>query len=237
MTCQSHPWSWSTTEPLSEPDLTGDIAAVLRQGIWSDKDDLLATARAAATAVPVPGRVNVQFLVAEPGVCTVALDHPACRMLQTFNAHDAGLFVHFDGLFMRNDFQLRGHATAMLKNLALVFDRLDVHHVLTYANCEVGGYAWARMAARAYEPDLHRGLLGQHVEDLVRRGTLSTADAEVLNTLIKESPDDRLMYAVAGARSENGTRIGRDLLLGYGWEAFWDLSDGEHRRLIDEAVR
>jgi hypothetical protein len=187
------------------------------------------------TGVPGAGAVEVDLAI-EGDALRVHILCDTCEIRKRFLPADAGYDVVFDLYALPSGMQNTGHAKRMFRNLLVGYDQLNVGFIVTWANHKVGGYTWARMAARPKNAIAQRDELLDLLEPVSKRERFSTEDARALEKLIEETPIERLMYEVARSVSPEGRRLGKPLLLGHRWDAFWDLNDPIHRATIAEAL-
>ena len=83
---------------------------------------------------------------------------------------------------------------------------------------------------------MHRQALLRRLDNLELGNSLPDVEVATLRRKILEAPPDRLMLDVANARSPTGSEIGKRLLLGYAWHAFWDLTDMKQREALSRAL-
>lgn len=197
--------------------------------------ELQAVVKALGAGVP-KGCLQPMTCSVEDGACTFSLQAKVCEMVVRFVPYEGVWELSFDLYSLPSHLQNTGHSKRMFRDLLIICDRLGVAFIVAYANFEIGGYTWAKMAARATEPELHRQLLLKRLADRVAKGLIPAESQIPLETLIKSAPMGQLMYDIACSASRDGQPLGKPLLLGHSWDAFWDLSDPGHRSMISEAL-
>jgi hypothetical protein len=130
--------------------------------------------------------------------------------------------------------QGKNHANRLVMGQIMTFKQLGMERLDTYANIDVGGYAWARYGMIPTErgwPDLSetmindlengyrwtRGVGGKEPRR-IDLSVIPDADRAALMKLI-DSPNPRTLWAVADSK------YGKDLLIGSDWEGSVLLND------------
>lgn len=228
-------WPWTETPRVPAPNLVGDVEGARAHSLWAGDITLEQMMALLCTGVPGDGEVDVHLQLVGDDL-HVEICGDTCHIEKRFVIQPDGVDVVFDRYFLPEELQNTGHAKHMFKNLLVGYRELDVSFIVTLANHKVGGYTWARLAARPKSADEQRDVLLDRLEPVAKQAKFTTREARALEKLIERAPIERLMYEVARSVSPEGKQLGKPLLIGHHWEAFWDLSDPDHRVLIAEAL-
>lgn len=147
------------------------------------------------------------------------------RIARVYTKHPNGVIeVHHDFFGIPRSEQGKGHATRMMTNSLEAYQRNGVSLITTYANLNVGGYAWAKQGFRAANPtsfadSVERKLLGGR-----------TGRGRHYSGLMDDNPREakQLMEGVrrAGMNAPGWLAAqphGKRILLGMSWDAVIDL--------------
>ncbi len=142
------------------------------------------------------------------------------------------LFVNFKVLVMPSISQAQGIGYEIVRNSLIAYDQLGVIYAAAYANFDVGGYAWAKLAGAPTEPDVTRDALLARLKEPAIERKIPADGRRALEEVIKAAEDDSLMFDVANAYTSDAPPkpLGKPLLLEFSWDAIWVLSDPEQRR-------
>ena len=232
----SNAWPWPKEPRDPPPEVVADYENLLRLGIWASRAQIDEMASLMAAGVPEGGPVRVTYEVKGPGACEVSMEHADCQLQKTFYREGGYIEVDFHGYFIPSHKQKTGCARRLFRNLAHCYIELGVATVVTRANCEGGGYAWARMGARPIEWKQTQQLLLARLDATDWHGSVRPDELDAVKRCILHGPPERVMYDLACSVGGDDVQIGSDLLLGQTWQAFWDLTDSTHRQLIAEAM-
>jgi hypothetical protein len=233
-------WSWQEEFRSSPPRLTGDPDAARAFPIWTPQMPLERFAHLISLASPGPEPVEVKFTVAGDQL-KVEIASDTCDLTQRFTYLDGELEVVFDLYAIADSYQNSGHARRMLKNALIAYDALDVRLIVAHANSGehadlgAGGYVWATLGAQSVDWPIVKQELLDRLPGVARAERFSRTEARDLENLIYSPPSPRLMYDIARTTNARGKQLGRPLLLGYSWIAFWNINDPVQRQLIEEA--
>lgn len=161
------------------------------------------------------------------GGFALAVDQKHIKMFQYFHQTDQGLEVEYGAYRLPPDRRGEGNARHMLRNAFLAYERLKAVAVVLHANETIGGYVWAKYGARAQYPQEVREELRHRCSQAVTQARIKSHDLRVLEPLISNTSANDAMYDLARLQSDDGRRIGMEVLLGSSWSAYWDLEDEE----------
>lgn len=227
-----HPWPWAS-EPRDPPIAAcgnRDEAARLL-GVTTGRLDQIGNLL--TSGLPVSPAAQVRWRVDDDGA-HLELDSAEVAMAQTFGLDDAGsLMVEFKLLVLSADLRDRRLIRTALKNAAIAYDDLGVEYCSTYANFDVGGYAWAKLGAMPAHPSQCRADL---LARLAQSPGYDAAQRHALETLIRTATDETLMFDVAAATDDLSTPLGKPLLMNYSWSAIWVMDHVEQRARVAGAL-
>jgi hypothetical protein len=131
--------------------------------------------------------------------CVLEADERALQLQQTFRRVEGGkLMVDFGLMALEPGSQAKGFATSTLRNALIAYDELDVTYVSAYANFDIGGYTWAKLAGIPISPDAYRtSLLARlNAAEFAHLPELARANLE---RVIRTAQDDTLIFYVTPA--------------------------------------
>jgi len=124
---------------------------------------------------------------------------------------------------------------------------LGIKKVLVYANCDVGGYAWARFGFKPNSWSSHRTTISNNLDRMAQGDKSVTTSGRTSNfrkftplqvsnirTLINSS-DPESMWHLADME-ENGNDLGKALLLGMNWHGTLDMGHEKTMRRFTRYV-
>jgi hypothetical protein len=228
-------WPWEGQQRVPAPRLRGTVDSAKTYPAFKPGMSLEQMMSLLCTGVPGVGVVDVS-LNCKGDELEIEIANETCRIQKRFLPAGEGYDVVFDLYALPEAFQNSGHAKRMFRNLLTGYSKLDIGFIVTHANHQIGGYTWARMAARPKDGLKQRDVLLDRLHPIAKRERFTTAEAQALEKLIEDAPIERLMYEVACSVSAEGRRLGKPLLIGHRWDAFWDLTDPDHRMTIAEAL-
>jgi hypothetical protein len=165
-------------------------------------------------------------------------EHSEGVFAQTFVRDDAGgLKAIMDVMVLDPKHHKTGNATRLVRNLAILFDRLGVACAETHANWGNGGYTWAILGARPKDADVQRRELRKRLDACVREGSIPAWAKRHVRETIDSTHDDDLMYEVAALELETTHDIGKVLLGPHSWDAYWDITDEAFRVHLTETLK
>lgn len=118
----------------------------------------------------------------------------------------------------------RRSGTNVLKNSMWLYKRLNVKKISLNANIDVGGYAWARFGFKpsnwsALANTLKAGVRNTHLPEEVQVSVIHAIDNGTADTVWRISDMEF-----------NGSKIGKQLLMGTNWSGYFSLDDEQAMR-------
>lgn len=113
--------------------------------------------------------------------------------------------------------QKKGFGSRFYQNSERAYRRMGALGVMTYANSIVGGYAWARAGFDWAFPE-------DDGQELIAKATAAWRARSRGQRPRPEMPQIAHAWELAALTYPDGTRIGKDILLGSGWQAMKDLT-------------
>ena len=148
------------------------------------------------------------------------------RMVRRFFRDNGQLVV--DHHLMNVEDMGQGVAKALLRNSLGTYREIGVSRVVTYANIDVGGYAWARYG---FLPNASQEKLDDYVVEAKQRhldGDMTRAEFEAVREVRsrwRTSADVRYsLWKLSDLRLGN-TNVGKKLMVNTDWHGYLDLSD------------
>lgn len=229
-------WPWGAVSRATSPAPLGDVVgAAAFLGV--DQARLAMLGDLLCAGVPDCEDVAPTWEVEDGGWC-MSLHTQGVVVSQLFGRDSAGrLNVDFRMLVLPEHLQAKSLLRTALRNAAIVYDELGVEYCSAFADFDIGSYAWAKLGAAPLDPETCRIDLSSRLDDLTRRGRYTASERAKLEILVRDTPSDALMHEVASATDAGGQSLGKDLLLGYKWDALWRVNDSEHRTRVMEALR
>lgn len=182
--------------------------------------------------------VRVLSKAGESGVTvsmSITTSEGSISMLRTFTRSENGdLKVHHDGFVIPGGLQGQGIAKSVLRNSLGVYRDMGVKAIETYANIDVGGYAWAKYGFLPTDSPGTAEFATEMIDERVHYSDgaklkLSVAEARHLrSTVVRNTPNPEWIWSVADTKY-NGRSIGKSALFDTGWDARLDLRN--HRQV------
>jgi len=230
------PWPWDAAPRSPIPTLNGDVEAFLATGFWADEASLQQAMALLCSGIPGSSALAVH-LERRGSEYKFSIDREDCKFQKRIVITDDGVELHSDLYFLIDTLRNTGLGKKMFRNSLIAYDSIGVLFVTAVANYYNGGYTWAKLAGRVFDPAAERIRLRERLDLIAKVEKFSQRDILALENLIKETPDEDLMREIACCASPSGAPLGKALLVGHSWEVFWDLSDNRHRSQIAEALR
>lgn len=167
------------------------------------------------------------------------VDVPGFQLEQVFRRTDDGeLMVQFHALVLASSAQNQGVGFQLVRNALIAYDHLHVAYAAAYANFDVGGYSWAKLAGAPTSPDIVRRELLERLAVPRIAALFSDDERRVLEAVIRNAQDDTLMFDLANVFTDTpaSRSLGKPLLLGFSWDALWVIGDPEQRERTKGAL-
>lgn len=233
----SSKWRWKAKPRKPAPTLDGDMAAAAE--FLGVSEDILQTVSALCAAGVPPEHKITAVWTREAHSVTLNVQLDGFGLLQQFRrTEDGELMVNFQAMLVPSAQQRRGHGSESVRNSLIAYDLLGVRYVSAYANFDIGGFAWAKLAGAPTNPDLVRSELLTRLQEPEIIMKLTSAGCDTLAQVVRDAHDDTIMLDVALSVSSDAPAIplGERLLLGFRWDAIWDLTDLAQRRRVEGAL-
>jgi hypothetical protein len=180
----------------------------------------------------IPGEVHVKWREGTIGDDTVieitATRQDGLNLKRTFSRQPDGSLMVYHNSFHVPKKDSKGallQGTGLAKNVLAdsfeTYQQLGVDKIQTYANKDVGGYAWAKFGFKASDP---RELEKQLVKKIRSLPIAHRTEAMVI--LAEHRNDPKLPWYIAGIHAGD-VPVGKNLLLGTEWAGTLDMSDQE----------
>jgi hypothetical protein len=149
--------------------------------------------------------------------------------------HDGTLRVFHDKFEVPKSAQGHDLAKQVIEDSLKQYRALGVQRIDTYANLEMGGYAWAKFGFKASNPGkmasrLHAMLTTPQQKEIADRLPVvnDRERADLLGIIDRHKNDPKLPWHVAAAVTADGRQVGKSLLTTtVGWDGTLDLHDTE----------
>ncbi len=229
-------WPWEEV-PRASITMTGDIDGVIASGLMNDVGSVHRFTSLLCVGIPEGESCEAIWTVTPPRQIVLDVRSSAGRYAQTFIRQTEGWVVIQNLMVLIERYRGGGHAKRLVRNLAIVYDELGIIYASTVANDVLGGYVWAALGARARDPALQRRAMLEKLEVLALQGQIPREYAEAFISQLSKVDDDDLMQWISQLYIEDGADVGRLLLAGHAWEAYWDLNDNKVRDYIRDALQ
>jgi hypothetical protein len=192
----------------------------------------------------VPGDLRVTWIQYRQNVMMLMVesdddDENGIAMQRTFiRQTDGSLTVRHDEFVVPKAQQGKDLAKAVLADSMHTYREMGVSKISTYANMNVGGYAWAKFGFTAQKPGDAAVYWKHQMYDLLDDGHLTQPEVTALREVIDTYKDDpKLPWHVAGVTTAEGKPIGKTLLVTANWDAELRLNDAEAMARFDHYVK
>jgi hypothetical protein len=209
--------------------VVGQITPKAQAAVFKTVDTVDVAGKVAGS---IPGDLSVTWAAGEnqrAGTTLVmnAYSNSGVTMQRMFQRTLQGkLIVHHEALLIPKAMQGAGVAKDILRDSMDAYQAMGVSEIQTYADLEVGGYAWAKFGFKAEDPLS----LSENVKTELRRRNipLNGPEREAVRSVIeKYAEDPKLPWHLAGIVGANGRQIGKEILMQEPWDARLDLHDPE----------
>lgn len=202
--------------------LAHDIAARMVQDV-DLPDGMKFTAKVFAPAGS--DGVAVVLRALKPEVAEVQTMEDAVLIARVFTRDaDGNLQVEHNSFHIPEEYQGHGIAKAVLRNSVGVYKEHGVTRVYTFANIDVGGYAWAKYGFLPTDKEFADDVRVM-IDDRFHAGEMDRETAQRLTNLTKRaSYKDTWLWDVADAQVR-GKAVGKLALKDTNWNAYLKMND------------
>lgn len=149
--------------------------------------------------------------------------------------------AHHDALSLEHDMRGSGIAKNLLANQIAAYQRLGLNAVETFADIDIGSYAWSKYGFLPADGPTWQGVARRsqkRLDDLYLKRRIDKEDFDVLSKVL-ESKDPRAIWDVADyqGRTHAGEPIAKELLIDNSYDARLDLYDPEVMTRFHRYVR
>ena len=230
-------WPWAPDPRDPPPKLAGDLQGAIDFGLAADEAELIELTAMICSGIPSDIDCTARWQREGTITCSVSIDTGEVKYHQAFKRTSHGLAVYQGFFWLPEGSRRRGFAKRTARNLVLAYDRLGIRQVDVDAGLVDGGIVWARLGARADDPDGERTRLIQKARRLAQQLSLDEDLADGIEDALNDVSDDDLLSRAVRIQLEDGTKFGEMLLSGTSWTGCWDLGDEVLRKYLRDVLK